>query len=246
MSTNAKPSEPAPLDLSEKGLLRGEVISLNRRLFMKFTAYGGCHDPAPVIAALDAAGVVGALYLDANDPQGIGIMAASEDPDYFVTTLRDLFNGPAFAALTHKPEFDMLGRSYSIGYEPSLEDTLLEKPMQKLLNPAWPWAIWYPLQRAKKFQTLSEDHQRRILAEHGTLAKRYGIGGHAADVRLACHGLDKNDNDFIVGLIGPKLHPLSAVVQEMRKTEQTSQYLDSLGPFFIGRAAWQSAYKPVS
>ena len=65
-------------------------------------------------------------------------------------------------------------------------------------------------------------------------------------MRLACHGLDKNDNDFIVGLIGPKLHPLSAVVQEMRKTEQTSQYLDSLGPFFIGRAAWQSTYKPIA
>ena len=59
-------------------------------------------------------------------------------------------------------------------------------------------------------------------------------------MRLACHGLDKNDNDFIVGLLGPNLHPLSAVVQEMRKTEQTSQYLDSLGPFFVGKAVWQA------
>jgi hypothetical protein len=31
-------------------------------------------------------------------------------------------------------------------------------------------------------------------------------------------------------------------VQEMRKTEQTAQYLDSLGPFFIGRTAWQSRF----
>ena len=44
----------------------------------------------------------------------------------------------------------------------------------------------------------------------------------------------------VVGLLGPKLHPLSAIVQEMRKTEQTSQYLDSLGPFFVGKVAWQS------
>jgi chlorite dismutase len=36
------------------------------------------------------------------------------------------------------------------------------------------------------------------------------------------------------------LHPLSAVVQEMRKTEQTAQYLDSLGPFFVGKAVWQA------
>jgi hypothetical protein len=240
MNASTQRAEPQPLDLSEKGLLRGEVISLNRRLFMKFTAFGGCGDPAPAIAALDRAGVTGALYLDVNDPHGIGVIAIAEDPDYFVTTLRLVFNSPPFSELEHKSEFDMLGRSYSIGYEPDLEDTLIVKPRQKVASPSAHWAVWYPLQRSKRFQTLPEDHQRRILAEHGTLAKRYGIGGHAADVRLACHGLDKNDNDFIVGLLGPKLHPLSAVVQEMRKTEQTSQYLTSLGPFFVGKTAWQS------
>lgn len=240
MNATSRPAEAQPLDLSEKGLSRGQVTSLNRRLFMKFTAFGGCRDAAPAAMALEETGVVGALYLDANDPQGIGVIAVSEDPEYFVTTLRDIFNRSPFLEMSHKPEFDMLGRSYSIGYEPDLEDTLLIKPRQKLLNPKSVWVVWYPLQRAKKFQTLSEDHQRRILAEHGTLAKRYGIGGHAADVRLACHGLDKNDNDFVVGLLGPELHPLSAVVQEMRKTEQTSQYLDSLGPFFIGKTFWQT------
>ena len=33
--------------------------------------------------------------------------------------------------------------------------------------------------------------------------------------------------------------PLSALVQAMRKTQQTSLYLDRLGPFFVGRAVWQ-------
>jgi len=84
------------------------------------------------------------------------------------------------------------------------------------------------------------------LAEHGSLARRYGTAGVAADIRLACHGLDRHDNDFIVGLVGPELFPLSAVVQEMRKTEQTSQYLDSLGPFFVGKAVWQSRFDPES
>ena len=230
-----------PLDLAEKGRRGGQEIALDRRLFMKFTAFGGCADSQTAITALAEDGVDGALYLDANDPQGIGVIVAAENPDYFVTTLRALFNRRPFAGLTHKAEFDMLGRTYSIGYEPDLTDTLFTKPRSKLLNPAHHWAVWYPLQRSKKFQTLPADHQRRILAEHGSLAKRYGAGGHAADVRLACHGLDKNDNDFIVGLLGPNLHPLSAVVQEMRKTEQTSQYLDSLGPFFVGRTAWQAA-----
>ena len=56
----------------------------------------------------------------------------------------------------------------------------------------------------------------------------------------ACHGLDRDDNDFVIGLIGKELFPLSAVVQAMRKTQQTALYLDRLGPFFVGRAVWQS------
>ena len=234
-------AEPGPLDLSEKGRRGGEVISLNRRMFMKFTAFGGCRDIDAVVAAVADSGLDAAVYVDANDPLGLGIMVASENPDVFVNELRTLFNGPAFGTLVHKPEFDMLGRSYSIGYEPDLEEVLLTRPRKRILDPQYKWVVWYPLQRSKKFQTLPEDHQRRILAEHGTLAKRYGLGGHAADVRLACHGLDKNDNDFIIGLLGPELYPLSAVVQDMRKTEQTSQYLDSLGPFFVGKVVWQHA-----
>ncbi len=235
-------SEPQAdhLDLSEKGLKDGQPISLDRRLFMKFTAFGGCADATAAGAALAAAGVEGALYLDANDPQGIGLIVLSEDPEYFVSTLRDVLNAPPFSKLDRKPEFDMLGRTYSIGYEPDLEDALLIKPRSKTLNPAYTWAVWYPLQRAKAFPALPQDKQRQILAEHGTIGKRFGAAGFAADVRLACHGLDKHDNDFIIGLLGPDLFPLSAVVQEMRKTEQTSQYLDSLGPFFIGKVAWQS------
>jgi chlorite dismutase len=229
------------LDLSEKGLKDGKPISLDRRLFMKFTAFTGCSDNGEAAAAaLEAAGVEGTLYLDANDPEGIGLVVLSEDPEYFVTNLRAVLNAAPFDALTHKPEFDMLGRTYSIGYEPDLEDSLFIKPRSKTLNPDFPWAVWYPLQRAKSFQRLPDAKQRQILGEHGTLAKRYGFAGLAADVRLACHGLDKNDNDFIIGLLGPNLFPLSAVVQEMRKTEQTSQYLDSLGPFFVGKVAWQS------
>lgn len=239
-STTDGPAPSGPLDLSEKGLSGGKSISLDRRLFMKFTAFAGCLRPDDARQAFAASGLEGAVYLDANDPTGIALMVASEDPETFVGGLRELFNQPPFGELRHKPEFDMLGRSYSIGYEPDLEDTLLNKPRQKLLNPAFVWAVWYPLQRSKRFQRLPEDRQRRILAEHGALAKRYGAGGYAADVRLACHGLDKNDNDFIIGLLGPKLFPLSAVVQDMRKTEQTSEYLDSLGPFFVGKVLWQS------
>jgi len=30
----------------------------------------------------------------------------------------------------------------------------------------------------------------------------YGSADLAHDIRLACHGLDKGDSDFVVGLIG--------------------------------------------
>jgi chlorite dismutase len=233
------------VDLSEKGMHQGKPISLDRRLFMQFMAFGDCADPSEAADALADADIEGVLYLDVTDARGIGLLVMSEDPDHFVTTVRDLLNAEPFASYTHKPEFDMLGRTYSIGYEPDLEDTLLVKPRTKTMNPAFKWAVWYPLQRAKIFQTLPAAKQRQILAEHGTLAKRYGYAGLAADIRLACHGLDKHDNDFVIGLLGPTLFPLSHVVQEMRKTEQTSQYLDSLGPFFVGRVVWQSPQPEV-
>ena len=68
----------------------------------------------------------------------------------------------------------------------------------------------------------------------------FGAADYAHDIRLACHGLDKHDNDFVIGLIGKDLFPLSAIVQKMRGTQQTSLYLERLGPFFIGRVFWQS------
>ena len=78
------------------------------------------------------------------------------------------------------------------------------------------------------------------MREHGGVGRAYGAQDLAHDVRLACHGLDQADNDFVIGLIGKELFPLSAVVQTMRKTQQTSLYLDRLGPFLVGRAVWQT------
>jgi chlorite dismutase len=113
--------------------------------------------------------------------------------------------------------------------------------MRTVLDPVFRWAIWYPLRRSGRFAGLPADQQRTILAEHGALGKAFGAADYAHDVRLACHGLDRDDNDFVIGLIGKDLFPLSALVQTMRKTQQTSLYLDRLGPFFVGRAVWKSA-----
>jgi len=58
---------------------------------------------------------------------------------------------------------------------------------------------------------------------------------------LAGHGLNKDDNDFIVGLLGKELFPLSALVQHMRRTRQTSEFIERMGPFFVGKAIWQAS-----
>jgi chlorite dismutase len=134
----------------------------------------------------------------------------------------------------------MLGRTYASGFEPDLEDWLLARPRRTVLNAAWPWGIWYPLRRGGAFARLTPQEQGAILREHGTLGRAYGDADLAHDVRLACQGLDANDNDFVIGLLGHDLHPLSHLVQAMRKTVQTSQYIRTLGPFFVGHALWQS------
>ena len=43
-----------------------------------------------------------------------------------------------------------------------------------------------------------------------------------------------DDNEFVIGLVGAELHPLSHLVQSMRKTRQTSEFIAQMGPFFVG------------
>ena len=207
---------------------------------MQFLAFGGCTDVRPLVDGLAKAKIDGVFYEDVNDPHGVALLTLGEDPALFVDRVRPLLNSAPFSNLVGKPEFTMLGRTYAIGYEPDLDEVLLNRPRRTVLNPAWRWAVWYPLRRSGKFAQLPAEEQRVILAEHGAIGMSFGAGDYAHDVRLACHGLDKADNDFIVGLVGKELYPLSAVVQAMRKTQQTSLYLERLGPFFVGRAIWQA------
>jgi chlorite dismutase len=230
-----------PPDLSERGGLKtGEPQRSDARLFMQLLAFGGCGDVAAVTQAFGDSQLEGVVYEDLNDPRGIALVALSDDPNQFIDGLRPMLGRAPFDSLELKPDYTMFGRTYSIGYEPDLRETLIDRPRRTVLNPAWRWATWYPLRRSGRFSQLSPEEQRTILAEHGAIGMTFGAADLAHDVRLACHGLDRDDNDFVIGLIGKELFPLSAVVQAMRKTQQTSLYLDRLGPFFVGRAVWQS------
>jgi chlorite dismutase len=237
---SGRPQAPAP-DITEKGApIDGAPQTSNERLFMQFLAFGDCADTAPLIAALERAGFDAVVYEDLNDPRGVGVLTFHKDTNHFIDAVRPVLLAEPFASLTPKEEFTMFGRTYSLGYEQDLEDTLFHRPRRTVLNKDWNWVVWYPLRRSGKFETLEKDHQMSILREHGVIGMSFGGADLAHDVRLACHGIDKNDNDFVIGLIGDDLYPLSKIVQTMRTTEQTSQYLDRLGPFFVGRVKWQS------
>jgi chlorite dismutase len=231
----------APLDISEKGGTKnGQPQRSNERLFMQLVVFGGCADPKPLVDALAASGLTAVLYEDVNDPRGIALLTVTEDPAALLEDTRTLLRRPPFDVLVQKHEFTMLGRTYSIGYEMDLKEVLIDRPMRTVLNPSWRWAVWYPLRRSGRFAQLPVEEQRVILAEHGAIGISFGSADYAHDIRLACHGLSKDDNDFVVGLVGKELYPLSAIVQTMRKTQQTSLYLERLGPFFVGRALWQA------
>lgn len=236
------PQGPEPPELRERGGDRdGQPQYSDRRLFMQFHAFTGCANANAVADAMAAAGLPGAVYEDALDPAGVGLATYSEAPAFFLDRLRPLLQQAPFDRMQHRPEYTMFGRTYAIGYEPDLDETLLHRPMRTLVNADWPWAVWYPLRRRGEFETLPADRQREILKEHGRIGFSFGRAGVASDIRLACFGLDRADNDFVIGLFGPELHPLSALVAAMRKTVQTSQYIERLGPFFVGRKLWQKA-----
>lgn len=244
MTESPEKAPHAPVDVRERSHVAEQ--SMNRRLFMQLLVYEA-NSGATASAALDrlarelgdrGAGAV--LYEDVNHPAGIGVLSYSEDPSEFVTRVRPAL-AAADAGLRLRTDFTMLGRTYSTGYEPDLEYWLLRRPVETVSNEAWPWAVWYPLRRSGAFARLEPREQGSILREHATIGKEYGSQDLAHDVRLACHGLDEHDNEFVVGLLGKELHPLSHVVQSMRKTRQTSEFIVQMGPFFVGRAVARTA-----
>jgi chlorite dismutase len=241
----------ATVDVRERGMPRdGQEQAMDRRLFMQLLCFA-CppevhpHEVVTLLGkALEQNGVAGVVYEDMNHPLGLGLLTMSEDPADFVEKVRPILGEPPFRRLVPRPELTMIGRTYSSGFEQDLEYWLLRRPRETSLNPAWKWAVWYPLRRSGAFEQLSAKDQGGILREHAAIGRAYGEQDLAHDVRLACHGLDQNDNEFVIGLIGKDLHPLSHVVQAMRKTRQTSEYIVQMGPFFVGRMAWRSEGKP--
>ena len=233
-TTEKAPGLPT-IDVMEHG---GKKQTTDRRLFMQLLVFdvpaAEVEDkPRALADALGERRIPAVLYADTNDPRGVGLLTWSEDPADFITKVRPLF-GTLLASATLRTDFTMLGRTYSTGHEPDLLDSLLARPVRNVLDPKHPWHVWYPLRRSGAFSRLEPASASEMLREHAVIGHAYGQQDLAHDVRLACHALDANDNEFVLGLVSHTLHPLSHLVQAMRKTRQTSEFIVQMGPFFVG------------
>jgi chlorite dismutase len=217
----------------------GSPQTMNRRLFFQLLVFdcgANARGAVDTLAhELTNRQVRSVIYEDVGSPGGVALLTYDEDPSVFVKKVRDAVQ--AAGAFEQRQDFTMMGRTYSQGYERDLAHWLIDRPRSVVEDPEWPWAVWYPLRRTGAFARLEPREQAAILREHAIIGRAYGEAGLAHDVRLACHGLDARDNEFVIGLIGKDLHPLSHVVQAMRKTKQTSEYIAQMGPFFVGYAA---------
>ena len=239
MNTERKrPPRPEPVDLRETGApIDGEPQVSDNRLFFQLHVFERCLHPDTIIDMIKSETLAAVFYDDLNNPAGLGVLFVADDPALLMSQSSALrkIQDRSVSRISYRPEMTMTGRTYSSGREPDLEEWLINKPLHNALNPDFPWAIWYPLRRNPKFYRLEQSERGRILGEHAMLGRSYAAGGHASDIRLACFGLDTNDNEFVIGLVGPELYPLSRLIQDMRQTEQTIKYIESLGPFFIGK-----------
>ncbi len=227
------------IDVNEYGGKKeGVRQSANRRLFMQLLVFdlpaAEVDDkPRERAAAMHERGIPGVVYADANDPRGAALLTWSEDPGIFPRGVRSLFS-TILARASMRSDFTMIGRTYATGHEPNLLHTLLERPAENVLDERYPWHVWYPLRRSGAFARLDAPDVAELMREHAVIGHAYGQQELAHDIRLACHGLDASDNEFVIGLVGHELHPLSHLVQAMRKTRQTSEYIVQMGPFFVG------------
>jgi chlorite dismutase len=249
--SESKPGLPV-IDVNEYGGKKdGERQAMNRRLFMQLLVFdvpagtAGASTPDGVahelVRHLRKERVAGVVYADTMDPRRLGLLTWGEDPAYFVSRVRPLFATELLRNIVLRPDFAMLGRTYGSGHEPDLAFVLLQRPVQNVMDEKYPWHVWYPLRRTGEFARLDPSEQAMILREHASIGMAYGQQELAHDVRLACHGLDANDNEFVIGLVAHELHPISHLVQTMRKTKQTSEFIAKMGPFFVGHVLGRSA-----
>ena len=179
------------------------------------------------------------LYADASSSNSLGLLSWSEDPSFFTDVVNAVLSDASVAPLfVERAGWTMFGKTYSNGHEKDLSEYLFKKPIRNATKEDWDWAIWYPLRRKGPFYVQPPADQCKMLLHHAAIGKAFSELNAAHDIRLKSFGIDGKDNEYIVGILGDDLHSLSRVVEEMRKTRHTAEFLESLGPFFVGKKIW--------
>ena len=240
----------APPELREVGApstTTGERQFMTRRLYMQVRVLDVdlklVPDMAKFVQSLQTllANIPCVLYKDITANNAIGLATWSEDPAFFATELNSILANPTIASkFVERVGWTMFGKTYSNGHEKDLEEYLFKKPIRTTTKDEWDWAVWYPLRRKGPFYVQPPSEQCKMLLHHAAIGKAFSELHAAHDVRLKCFGMDGNDNEYVVGLMGDDLHALSRVVEEMRKTRHTAEFIERLGPFFVGQKIWKS------
>jgi chlorite dismutase len=240
----------SPPELREVGApdsITGERQFMTRRLYMQLRVLDVDLSKMELTKFLETlktllSSMPSVMYMDAVSNNSVGVLIWSEDPSDFVTRLNPILSNKSLAPyFTERSGWTMFGKTYSNGHEKDLEEFLFKKPIRNATRDDWDWGIWYPLRRKGPFYIQPPEDQCSMLLTHAAIGKAFSDLNAAHDIRLKSFGMDPDDNEYIVGLVGDDFHGLSRVVEEMRKTKHTAEYLESLGPFFVGKKVWKSA-----
>jgi len=197
------------------------------RLFMQLLVFTDCSDLRPLLLPLERLPLDIVLYKDVSDPQGVGLLAITEDPELLVTDLRELLDSRVFRVLMLRNELTMAGHA-------GTHDGQGEHPAAGIAkSEAWRWVAWFPLRTAAAMATLSETKQDEAFAAIETACDD---DSNCCRVRLRSHALNRAGNDFVYGLHGHDLHHLTSSIDAMRRAPRYAELIASCGPFFVGRA----------
>ena len=231
-----------PIDVNEYGGKKdGERQAMNRRLFMQLLVFD-----APAGEAADEIGkdlaaqlrhnaIAGVVYADASSPRGLGLLTWSEDPAHFVQAVRPLFarrlaaqGGPAPAVRDARPHLRHGPRA---------------GPRARAPAPRHP-------ERDERRSTRGTSGTRSAARARSRGSTRRSRAASCASTRRSASptarpswrttsasratGSTPRTTSSSSASSGASSTRFSHLVQTMRKTRQTSEYIAKMGPFFVG------------
>jgi hypothetical protein len=197
-------------------------------LFLQLLVFTDCVDYKPLSLQLDRLPIDCLLFKDLRDPQGIGLLAFSDDPEHIASDLRDMLSSRLFRAFMLRHELTMTARTFGDIARAREE---LEAATR---NREWPWAIWHPIKGTAALAALDE---KLHAAAFGRMVDVTGLGpSDFGRVLLKGHGLDGHGNDFVQGFFGRHLHQLSAIIESTQRSPLHGELVSASGPYFVGRS----------